>query len=31
MHRFPEPIKVKEVQNGNDNDRNKTEESGFAR
>jgi hypothetical protein len=31
MHRFPEPIKVKEVQNGNDDDRNKAEESGFAR
>jgi hypothetical protein len=31
MRRFPEPIKVKEVQNGNDSDRSKSEESGFAR
>ena len=29
-HRFPEPIKLKEVQNGNDSDRSETEESGLA-
>jgi hypothetical protein len=31
LHRFPEPIKVKEVQNGDDSDRSEAEESGLAR
>jgi hypothetical protein len=29
--RFPEQINMKELQNGNDRDRSKTEESGLAR
>jgi hypothetical protein len=31
LHRFPEQINTKEVQNGNDSDRSKAEESGLAR
>ena len=31
LHRFPEPINTKEVQDGNDSDRSETEESGLAR
>jgi hypothetical protein len=31
LQRFPEQINEKEVQNGDDRDRSKTEESGLAR
>jgi hypothetical protein len=30
LHRFPDQINTKEVQNGSDSDRRKTEESGLA-